>query len=56
MKWITPIMLAVMVTPLAAAQNDREALLPHGERNTAAYLVLRLITQEMELIPTDYTT
>ena len=49
-------MLAVVVTPLAAAQNDREVLLPHGERNTAAYLVLRLITQEMELIPTDYTT
>ena len=46
-------MLAVMVTPLAAAQNDREALLPHGEHNPAAYLVLRLITQEMELIPTE---
>ena len=45
-----------MVTPLAAAQNDREPLLAHGEINTAAYLVLRLITQEMELIPTDYTT
>ena len=53
MKWIMPIMLAVMVTPLAAAQNDWEALLPYGERNTAAYLVLRLITQEMELIPTE---
>ena len=53
MKWIMPIMLAVVVTPLAAAQNDREALLPHGEHNPAAYLVLRLITQEMELIPTE---
>ena len=48
-----PLMLAVTLTPLAAAQNDAETLLAHGERKQAAYLVLRLITQEMELIPTE---
>ena len=48
-----PLMLAVMLTPIAAAQNDGEALIAHGERKQAAYLVLRLITQEMELIPTE---
>tara|TARA_B100001939_G_scaffold294833_1_gene268050 strand:+ start:4661 stop:4918 length:258 start_codon:yes stop_codon:yes gene_type:complete len=53
MKWFMPLMLAVMLTPIAAAQNDGEALLAHGERKKAAYLVLRLITQEMELIPTE---
>ena len=53
MKWFMPVMLAVMLTPLAAAQNDGEALLAHRERKQAAYLVLRLITQEMELIPTE---
>ena len=42
-----------MLTPIAAAQNDGEALIAHGERKQAAYLVLRLITQEMELIPTE---
>ena len=42
-----------MLTPIAAAQNDGQALLAHGERKQAAYLVLRLITQEMELIPTE---
>ena len=53
MKWFLPLMLAVMLTPLAAAQNDGETLLAHTERKKAAYLVLRLITQEMELIPTE---
>ena len=48
-----PVMLAVMLTPLAAAQNDGATLIAHGERKQAAYLVLRLITQEMELIPTE---
>ena len=51
MKWFTAMLLAVMLTPLArAAQHDEWALVAHGERNKAAYLVLRTITQEIELI------
>ena len=42
-----------MLTPLAAAQHDEERLVAHGERKNDAYLVLRPITQEMELIPTE---
>ena len=53
MKWVMPLLLAVILTPLAAAQHDGEVLMAHGERKMAAYLVLRLITQEMELIPTE---
>ena len=53
MKLFMPVMLAVILMPPTAAQNDGEALLAHGEREKAAYLVLRLITQEMELIPTE---
>ena len=53
MKWIVPLLLAVILTPIAAAQHEGEALVAHGERKQAAYLVLRLITQEMELIPTE---
>ena len=53
MKWVVPLLLAVILTPLAAAQHDGESLMAHGERKKAAYLVLRLITQEMELIPTE---
>ena len=53
MKWVVPLLLAVILTPIAAAQHDREALVAHGERKKAAYLVLRLITQEIELIPTE---
>ena len=53
MKWVVPLLLAVILTPLAAAQDAGEALMAHGERKKAAYLVLRLITQEMELIPTE---
>ena len=53
MKWVVPLMLAAILTPIAAAQHEIEALVAHGERKTAAYLVLRLITQEMELIPTE---
>ena len=45
-------LLAIMLTPLAkAAQHDEWALVAHGERKQAAYLVLRMITQEIELIP-----
>ena len=53
MKWAMPLLLGVILTPLAAAQHDGQALMAHGERKKAAYLVLRLITQEMELIPTE---
>ena len=53
MKWVVPLLLAVILTPIAAAQHEGEALVAHGEHKTAAYLVLRLITQEMELIPTE---
>ena len=54
MKWFTAMLLAVMLTPLArAAQHDEWALVAHGERNKAAYLVLRTITQEIELIPVE---
>ena len=53
MKWVVPLLLAVILTPFAAAQDAGEALMAHGERKKAAYLVLRLITQEMELIPTE---
>ena len=51
MKWFTAMLLAVMLTPLArATRHDEWALAIHGERNKAAYLVLRTITQEIELI------
>ena len=54
MKWFTAMLLAVMLTPLArAAQHNEWALVAHGERNKAAYLVLRTITQEIELIPVE---
>ena len=53
MKWVVPLLLAVILTPIAAAQHNGEALMAHGERKKTAYLVLRLITQEMELIPTE---
>ena len=47
-------LLAVIFSPLArAAQHDEWALVAHGERKKTAYLVLRLITQEIELIPTE---
>ena len=52
MKWLVPLLLAVLLTPLAAAQHDGKLLVAHGERKHDAYLVLRLITQEIELIPT----
>ena len=53
MKWVVPLLLAVILSTLVAAQDAGEALMAHGERKKAAYLVLRLITQEMELIPTE---
>ena len=53
MKWVVPLLLAVILAPIATAQHEGKALVAHGERKTAAYLVLRLITQEMELVPTE---
>ena len=53
MKWVVPLLLAVILAPIATAQHEGEALVAHRERKKAAYLVLRLITQEMELIPTE---
>ena len=53
MKWVVPLLFAAILTPIAAAQHEIDTLVAHGERKTAAYLVLKLITQEMELIPTE---
>ena len=54
MTWFTAMLLAVMLTPLAkAAQHNEWALAAHGERKKAAYLVLKMITQEIELIPVE---
>ena len=54
MKWLAPLLLAVMLTPLArAAQHDGWEFVAHGERKKAAYLTLRMITQEIELIPVE---
>ena len=45
-------MLAVMLSPISrAVQHNEWALVANGERNKAVYLVLRTITQEIELIP-----
>ena len=47
-------MIAVMLLPLArTAQHDDWTLVAHGERKEAGYLVLRTITQEIELIPVE---
>ena len=54
MKWIMAMLLAVMPPPIArAGQHNEWALVAHGERSKSAYLVLRTITQEIELIPVD---
>ena len=54
MKWFMTMLLAVMLSPLArAALHDEWALVAHGERKKAAYLILRTITQEIELIPVE---
>ena len=54
MKWFTAMLLAVILTPhTRAAQQYEWALVAHGERKKGAYLVLSLITQEIELIPTE---
>ena len=54
MKWFTAMLLAVMLSPLTrAAHHDELTLMAHGERKKEAYLVLRTITQEIELIPVE---
>ena len=54
MKWFTPLLLALMLSPLAiAAQHNEWSLVAHVERKKAAYMVLRMITQEIELIPVE---
>ena len=54
MKWFMAMLFAVVLSPLTkAAQHDEWALVAHGERKKAAYLVLRTITQEIELIPVE---
>ena len=53
MKWIAPLLLAAMLTPLAVAQNDDPSLVAHRERKNRAYLVLKLITQQIEMIETE---
>ena len=54
MKLFTVMLLAVMLSPLTrAAQHDEWALVAHGEHKKAAYLVLRTITHEIELIPVE---
>ena len=53
MKWFTAMLLTVIFSPLASAnQHDGQAL-ASGERKKAAYLVLSTITQEIELIPVE---
>ena len=47
-------LLAVILSPHTKdTQHDEWALLAHGERKKAAYLVLSTITQEIELIPVE---
>ena len=53
MKWVVPLLLAMSLTPIAAAQPERAALLAHRERKNRAYLVLKLITQQIEMIETE---
>ena len=53
MKWVVPLLLAAILTPISAARHEGEPLVANGERKKAAYLVLRLITQEVEMIPTE---
>ena len=48
LKWFAAMLLTVIFSPLASAtQHDGRALVAHGERKKAAYLVLSTITQEI---------
>ena len=54
MKWFTPLMLAAMLSRIGrTAQHDKRPLVAHGKRKEAGYPVLRIITQEIELIPVE---
>ena len=54
MDWFMPLLLAVSLTPLSGGtEQDRMQLFAHKERKSSAYLVLRLITQQIEVIPTE---
>ena len=53
MKWVVPLLLTAILTPLAAAQNNEPSLVAHRERRKRAYLVLKLITQQIEMIETE---
>ena len=53
MKWVMALLLATVLTPLAVAQNDAPSLVAHRERRNRAYLVLKLITQQIEMIETE---
>ena len=47
-------LLAAIFSPLASAtQQNESALVAHVEHRKAAYLVLRTITHEIELIPVE---
>ena len=53
MKRLIPLLLTGMLTTLTSTQHMGESRAAHLEHKKAAYLVLRLITQEIELIPTE---
>ena len=54
MDWFMPLLLAVSLTPLGGStEKDQMQLLAHQERKSSAYLVLKLITQKIEVIPAE---
>ena len=54
MDWLMPLLLAVSLTPLdSRTEQDQMQLLAHQERKSSAYLVLKLITQKIEVIPAE---
>ena len=54
MDWFMPLLLAVSLTPLGGStEQDQMQLLAHEERKSSAYLVLRIITQKIEVIPAE---
>ena len=49
-----PLLLAVSLTPFGGStEQDQMQLLAHQERKSSGYLVLRLITQQIEVIPAE---
>ena len=54
MDWFMTLLLAVSLTPLGGGtEQELMQLLAHKERKSSAYLVLRLITQQIEVIPAE---